>query len=65
MKWLVAFGRFWYDFIVGDSAALAIGSVAALALTALLVRMAGGMTAAWLLPLLVAITLAVSLRWPR
>ena len=64
MKWIVAFGRFWYDFIVGDSAALAIGGVAALALTALLVATAGAELAAWLLPLLVAVTLAVSLRWP-
>jgi hypothetical protein len=65
VKWIVAFGRFWYDFIVGDSAALAIGGVAALALTALLVATSGAALAAWLLPLLVAVTLAVSLRWPR
>jgi hypothetical protein len=65
VKWIVAFGRFWCDFIVGDSAALAIGGVAALALTALLVATAGAAVAAWLLPLLVAVTLAVSLRWSR
>jgi hypothetical protein len=65
MKYLMNFGRFWYDFIVGDSVALAIGGIAALALTALLVAVAGGALAAWLLPLLVILTLAVSLRWPR
>ncbi len=32
MKYLVGVGRFWYDFIVGDSVVLAIGGVALLAL---------------------------------
>ena len=27
MKYAVAFGRFWYDFIVGDSVLLAVGGV--------------------------------------
>jgi hypothetical protein len=65
VKWIAAFGRFWYVVIVGASGALAIGGVAAVVLTALLVATAGGSPAAILLPLLVAITLAVSLRWPR
>jgi hypothetical protein len=65
MNWLIAFGRFWYDFIVGDSAALAVGAVVALALAALLITVGAGAYAPLLLPLLVAVTLAVSLRWPH
>ena len=65
VNWLIAFGRFWYDFIVGDSASVAIGGVAALALTALLVAAGDGVYGPRLLPLLVALTLAISLRWPR
>ena len=65
MRWLVAFGRFWYDFIVGDSAVLAIGVIVALALTALLVAAGGGMYGPLVLPLPVAVTLAISLRWPH
>jgi hypothetical protein len=64
MRWLEAFGRFWYDFIVGDSAVLAIGVIVALALTALLVAAGAGMYGPLVLPLLVALTLAISLRWP-
>jgi len=65
VKMLFAFGRFWYDFIVGDSAVLAVGGVAVLALAALLARSAGGDLAQVLLPALVVVTLAISLRWPR
>jgi hypothetical protein len=32
MKYIVGFGRFWYDFIVGDSIVLAIGGMGVLAL---------------------------------
>ncbi|MCU1426494.1 MAG: hypothetical protein JWL83_494 [Actinomycetia bacterium] len=33
MKHLATFGRFWYDFIIGDDWRLALGVVAAIALT--------------------------------
>jgi hypothetical protein len=65
MSWLVAFGRFWYDFIVGDSAILAIGAVGSVAVTALLVRAGAGALTPATLPLLIASALATSLRWPR
>ena len=65
MRWLVAFGRFWYDFIVGDSAVLAIGVIVTLALIALLVAAGAAAYSPLVLPLLVALTLAVSLRWPH
>lgn len=62
MRWVSAFGRFWYAFIVGDSVTLAIGAPAALVVGFLLVR--GGQTPAaeLLLPLVVLATLVVSLR---
>lgn len=65
MRFLVSFGRFWYDFIVGDSAALAIGGCAVVAAGALLVWAGAASAAQVLLPLVVAATLAVSLHWPR
>jgi hypothetical protein len=33
-RFLVAFGRFWYEFIIGDDAKIAIAVVLGLALTA-------------------------------
>ena len=55
MKHVVAFGRFWWDFIIGDDWLAAAGVAVALAATALV--------ATWcILPPAVAIVLAVSLR---
>jgi hypothetical protein len=62
MRYVVGFGRFWYDFIVGDSVALAIGGVAVLVLGWVLVTAGAGAAAEILLPLIVVATLAVSLR---
>ena len=61
MKYVTGFGRFWYDFIVGDSMMLAVGGTGVLVVGALLVH--GGMhTAAEIaLPLIVVATLASSL----
>lgn len=33
MRFLVAFGRFWYDFIIGDDWKIAVAVVTALAVT--------------------------------
>jgi hypothetical protein len=53
------FLRFWYDFIVGDDWTIAAGVVIALAVTAVLAH--NGMKSAWwLLPLVVAAGLTVS-----
>jgi hypothetical protein len=61
MTFLRNFGAFWYDFIVGDDWVLAVGVLAALALTALAVRSTFE-TAAWLvLPLMAAGVLGISL----
>jgi hypothetical protein len=60
MKRLAAFGRFWWEFVIGDDwlvavfAAVAIGATAALA--------AGNVAAWWLLPLAVPLVLWLSLR---
>ena len=59
MSRIAAFGRFWWDFVVGDDWRVAAGIVLALALTALL---ATSVPAWWLLPLAVATVLWVSLR---
>ena len=65
MKYVVGFGRFWYDFIVGDSVMLAIGGASVLIVGALLVRQDAGRLAEVLMPTIVIATLAASLRGQR
>jgi hypothetical protein len=60
MKRIAAFGRFWWDFVVGDDWRAALGLGVAIGLTAALA--AGGVAAWWFLPLAVAAVLAYSLR---
>lgn len=62
MKYVVGFGRFWYDFIVGDSAILAIGGAAVLIIGSALVHTNAHAAAEVSLPILVTGTLALSLR---
>jgi hypothetical protein len=50
---IAAFGRFWWDFVVGDDWVAAVGVIAGLALTAAL-------AAWWVLPIAVAIVLTMS-----
>jgi hypothetical protein len=57
---LKAFGLFWYDFIIGDDWHVAALVAAGLAVTALVVHIAG-VNAWWLLPLCVVAALAWSL----
>jgi hypothetical protein len=57
---LAAFGRFWYEFIVGDDWLVAAGVVVALAVTALLAH--NDVSAWWLMPLAVVALLAAALR---
>ncbi len=56
---LRAFGAFWYDFVIGDDWLVAAGVVGGLAGTWVL--HAAGVTAWWLLPLLLVVLLPVSL----
>jgi hypothetical protein len=60
MRRVRAFGRFWWDFIVGDDWRAAAGIVLAIGGTAALV--AGGLDAWWLMPAAVAAILWLSLR---
>lgn len=61
MKVVVAFGRFWYDFIVGDSVLLAIGGLVVLAAAWAIARGDIAGLADVALPLIVVSTLWVSL----
>jgi hypothetical protein len=60
MKYVVAFGRFWWSFVVGDDWLVAAGIAVALGVTALLAR--HDVDAWWLMPVAVVIVLAGSLR---
>ena len=53
MNRIAAFGRFWWDFVVGDDWVAAAGVVLGLILTA-------GLGAWWVLPIAVAIVLTMS-----
>ncbi len=61
MRWLTAFGRFWWDFLVGDTPELLIGVLIALGVVALLVKgpslNAAGVAA---FPVIVAVMLGLS-----
>lgn len=58
MRRLRAFGAFWFDFVVGDDPIVAVGVVVGLGLTTLLAQT----TAAWwVLPVVTAALLALSL----
>lgn len=60
MSYVIAFARFWYEFVVGDDWRVAAGMVVAIALTALLAG--AGVAAWWVMPLAVVVTLFASLR---
>ena len=65
-RWLVAFGKFWWDFLVGDTPELLIGVLVALGVVALLVRAASlNSVAVVSFPALVIVLLAASLSRAR
>jgi hypothetical protein len=49
MRYLVGFGRFWYDFIVGDDWRIAAGVAAVLSIGAVVILLGWG--GEWLAPL--------------
>ena len=59
MRRLATFGRFLYEFVIGDDWTVAVGVALALTVTYLLAH--HGVTAWWLLPLVVAGGLGASL----
>ena len=60
MRWLSRFGRFWWDFVVGDDWLVAVLVVIAIAATAALATTS--VAAWWLLPEAVPLVLWLSLR---
>jgi hypothetical protein len=60
MKWLGRFGRFWWDFVIGDDWLVAVLVAVAIGATAVLA--AASVAAWWLLPLAVPLVLWLSLR---
>jgi hypothetical protein len=63
MSWASGFGRFWYDFIVGDSIVLAIGGPGVLGVSYLLTGSIDQAMLQVLLPAAVVATLVASLLW--
>jgi hypothetical protein len=59
MRRIRAFGRFWYDFVVGDDWRLALGVVVALALTWAVSSATG--RGWWVLPVALVVLLPLSL----
>jgi len=59
-SWMLAFGRFWYRFIVGDDWTVAAAVGVGLVLTALLNLQ--GIPAWWLVPVIVVVMVGASLR---
>jgi hypothetical protein len=60
MRHLRSFGRFWWNFVVGDDWVVAAGIAVALGVTALMTDR--GFDAWWLLPVAVVVLLAGSVR---
>jgi hypothetical protein len=60
MSRLAAFGRFWWDFVIGDDWLVAVLVAIAIGATALLA--AASVAAWWLLPVAVPLVLWLSLR---
>ncbi len=60
LSWVIAFGRFWYRFVVGDDWTLAAAVAVGLLVTAAL--NSSDIPAWWLVPLLVVAVVGISLR---
>jgi len=58
VRYAVAFGRFWWDFVVGDDWTVAAGVAITLGAVGILTR--EGVDAWWLLPLAIALLTAIS-----
>lgn len=65
MRFVAGFFRFWWDFIVGDSAALAIGGVAVLGLAYAMVESGMNLAAQVVVPIAVVATIVASLPMRR
>lgn len=61
MRWVVAFGQFWFDFLIGDTPELFVGGVVAVGAGATVVAVGDRGAAVVVLPLLVLVVLGLSL----
>ena len=59
-SWIVAFARFWYDFIIGDDWTVAAAVFIGLIVTGIL--NANHIVAWWLMPIIVVVMTGVSVR---
>ena len=57
---IIAFGRFWWDFVVGDDWLSAAGVIVAIGVTAAVAR--SSISAWWVMPLAVTLVLYASIR---
>jgi hypothetical protein len=65
VRWLRAFGRFWWDFLVADTPELFLATVLILGVTVILAKVVST-TAAWVvMPVLVVAALVTSVRRGR
>ena len=64
-RWLRAFGRFWWDFLVGDTPELFVAVVVIIGITALLATSVSTVAAWVTMPVLVVAALTVSVRRGR
>lgn len=60
LGWLAGFGRFWVDFLVGDTPELFVGAVVAVGLAAALVAVGGAAVTVGVLPCVVIGVLSAS-----
>ena len=64
MRYLRAFGAFWYDFLIGDRPELFVGSIAVLAVVWIAIRMGLAPTVAGALLAVLVLSLAgLSIGW--
>ena len=62
LRLLVGFGRFWWDFLIGDTPEIFVAALCVIGVIALLSEAAGANVAAIVaLPLLVIVSLGISL----
>jgi hypothetical protein len=61
MRYVIAFGRFWYEFLIGDRPELFVGPLVALAVTALVTAAGWSIVSGLLLFCLVIASLAWAL----
>jgi hypothetical protein len=61
MRWLTAFGRFWWEFLIGDTPELFVGALVVVGVVALVCLHPGLRTvAACLAPVLISLVLVAS-----